>query len=285
MFLAPALVVLGVFFVGSFAEVVRASVTNANAFTEPEFVGLSNYERLLGDARFWTCLRNSFVYLLVTPVVLVLSLACALVIDARVRGSGWLRVVYFLPVVTPTIVASVAWRVLFNEETGLLNGVLSAVGALTGGAIGPVGWLTSFPWTLVSAMIVTTWKGFGFYMMIFLAGLTAVPRELKEAASIDGAGGARVFAVVTLPALWPTVTLVSVISSIAALKVFDELYVTVRGAPVSHQTAVPLVYRTAFEENAFGAACAAGVMLFVVILAFSAVNLWLTGGRGDRGRA
>ena len=177
--------------------------------------------------------------------------------------------------VTPTIVAAVAWRLLLNEDSGLLNAALRAIG-LPG-----IAWLSSFPWTMASAMLVTLWKGFGFYMMVFIAGLLAVPRDIEEAAAIDGAGRLATFRHVTLPALWPVMTMVLVISSISALKVFDELFVTVRGAPVEHQTAVPLVYDTAFERGDYGQACAIGIALFVVILLFSMINLRLTTPRQD----
>jgi hypothetical protein len=127
-------------------------------------------------------------------------------------------------------------------------------------------------------MLVTLWKGFGFYMMIFLAALLAVPRELKEAMALDGGGRWLTFRHVVLPAIWPVMTLVIIISSVSALKAFDELFVTIGGAPIEHKTIVPLVYQTAFEESAFGAASAVGVMAFVVILAFSMLNLWARAG-------
>ncbi|MFG0304995.1 MAG: carbohydrate ABC transporter permease [Phycisphaerales bacterium JB040] len=279
LFLIPALLVLGVFLIASTFEVVRYSFSRYNPFTgETEFVGLENYARLLADPVFFRALANSFLYLLVTPLLVALSLMCALIVDTRVRGSNLFRFLFFLPVVTPTIVAAVAWRLLYNEDSGLLNTVLNAVG------LGGVGWLTTHPWTLLSAMLVTAWKGFGFYMLVFLAALLGVPRELKEAAAIDGAGVLGTFRAVTLPAIRPTMALVVIISSISALKVFDELFVTVRGVPMDQQTAVPLVYDLAFVQSNFGMACAAGLVLFVVILAFSLVNLAVTGGAGeDRG--
>ncbi|MEM9559101.1 MAG: sugar ABC transporter permease [Planctomycetota bacterium] len=277
LFMLPALAVLGVFLIGSAAQVVYYSIGSYNPFTDTyEFVGGANYARLMGDGVFWRALANAFLYLLVTPVLIVLSLVCALIVDSRVKGSPLLRLLFFLPVVTPTIVAAVAWRLLLNEESGLLNVVLTALG-LPG-----ANWLTTHPFTLISAMLVTLWKGFGFYMMVFLAALVAVPRELKEAAAIDGAGRMGTFLNVTLPTLRPTIVLVSIISSISALKVFDELFVTVRGVPPEQQTVVPLVYSLAFERNDFGLACAAGLTLFVVILAFSLLNLWITRRAGGR---
>lgn len=276
LFMAPALVVLGVFFFGSFFEVVRYSFTTYNAFSPPEWAGMANYRQLLGDPRFWTCLGNSFLYLLVTPVLVLVSLSCAMLIDAGIRGARAWRLLFFLPVVTPTIVAAVAWRIVLNEENGVINGLLLAAG------LDPVNWLSERPFSLISAMMVTLWKGFGFYMMIFLAALLTVPRELKEAMALDGGGRWHTFRHIVLPAIWPVMTLVLIISSISALKVFDELFVTIGGAPIEHKTIVPLVYQTAFEENAFGAASAIGVMAFLVILAFSMVNLWVTSRVGGR---
>lgn len=261
--------ILTLFVLAAMAQVVFYSFTRYNAFSGPEWVGLENYRRLLADSHFWFCLGNSFIYLLVTPLLMALSLGAALLIHAGLRGASILRLLLFLPVVTPTIVGAVAWRLLLDENAGLFNR------ALLIGGLGPVHWLSEYPWTLGSAMLVTLWKGFGYYMMIFLAGLLAVPRELEEAAALDGAGRLRVFWHVVLPTLRPVLVLVAMISSISSLKVFDELYVTIKGAPVSHQTVVPLIYDTAFERGDYGLASAIGVTLFLVILGFSLVNLRL----------
>jgi putative chitobiose transport system permease protein len=273
-FMAPALAVLGVFFALAFAQVVYYSFTRYTAFTGPDFVGFDNYRHLLTSTRFWRCVGNSALYLLVTPALIVLSMFAAMVVHSSLRGMGWLRLVLFLPVVTPTIVAALAWRLLL-ENDGLLNTGLQGIGAER------VAWLTKQPWTLISPMLVTLWKGFGFYMMIFLAGLMAVPKELEEAARIDGASRLGVLRNVVLPSLWPVMTLVAIVSSISALKVFDEIYVTVKGVPIEHQTGVPLVYFTAFELGDFGLASATGILLFVVILALSLINLRLTNKRAE----
>ncbi|GAB4195007.1 MAG: sugar ABC transporter permease [Phycisphaeraceae bacterium] len=272
LFLLPAAVILGVFVLYAMVQVVAFSFTRYTAFQGPDPVGFDNYRRLLSDERFWFCLANSFLYLLVTPAVIVLSLQAALVVHAGLRWARGLRVILFLPVVTPAIVAAIAWRLLLNEDAGLLNTALTRIG------LEPIDWLSAKPWTLISAMLVTLWRGFGYYMMIFLAGLVAVPRELEEAATIDGAGRMGIFKHVTLPALRPLIVLVVIISSISALKVFDELYITIKGAPISHQTAVPLIYDTAFERADYGYASAIGVVLFLIVLAFSLVQLKLTGG-------
>lgn len=270
LFIFPAGAVLSVFVLAAMVQVLFYSFTRYTAFEGPDPVGLENYRRMLADERFWFCLLNSFFYLLVTPVIIFLSLKAALLVHAGLRYAKGIRVLLFLPVVTPTIVAAIAWRLILNEDNGLFNSALGYVG------LDPIYWLSSKPWTLISAMFVTIWKGFGYYMMIFLAGLVAVPRELEEAATIDGAGRAGVLWHVTFPALRPMLALVVVISSISALKVFDELFITIRGAPMSHQTAVPLIYDTAFERGDYGYASAIGITLFVVVLVFSLVQLKLT---------
>lgn len=277
LFLTPAAAVLGVFFLGASLQVVYYSFTRYTAFSGPDLVGFENYQRLFASQRFWACLVNSAMYLLVTPAIIIISLGAALVVQSFVRAGQWLRLALFLPVVTPTVVAAVAWRLLLSEDDGVFNAVLTAVG------IGRVNWISEYPWTLVSAGLVTLWKGFGFYMMVFLAGLLAVPKELCEASAIDGAGRLRAFWHITLPALAPTLTLVFIVSSISALKVFDELFVVARGAPITQQTAVPLLYRIAFEEGDYGLASSLGVMIFLFILTFSIVNLRLTTTTDDQG--
>ncbi len=273
LFLLPAAAVLGVFWIGSMVQVAGYSLTRYSAFTGPDYVGLANYARLVAGDRFWLCLANSALYLLVTPVLIVLSLLAALVVDAGLRGTRPLRLLLFLPVVTPTIVGSVAFAALLREDGGLINALLAIAG------LDPLPWLTQRPFTLLSAMMVTLWKGFGFYMMVFLAALVAVPRELKEAAHLDGAGRWHTFAHVTLPAIRPSVALVGLVSSISALKVFEELYVTLKGVPVEHLTVVPLIYTEAFEKGEYGMASAIGMALFVIILSFSLVHLRLSARR------
>jgi putative chitobiose transport system permease protein len=275
-FALPAITILIVFALWAFAQVVILSFTRVDLFgkggglfAHARFVGLDNYAQALGSTQFWWCLLNSFFYLIITPVIMLVSLLAAMTVTSRLRGLSAIRVLLFLPVVTPTIVGSIAWRVLFREDGGLLNAGLAHVG------LGPVPWLTGYPWVLVTAMTVTLWKGFGYFMMIFVAALMAVSPELEEACMIDGAGRAGVFWNVTFPSIRPVLVLVALLSSIGALKVFDEIYVTVRNVPTTSKTIVPLIFDTAFEHGNFGLACAFGVLLFVIVLAFSLLNLRL----------
>jgi len=258
------------FVIAAMVQVLFYSFTRYTAFRGPDWVGLENYRRVFSSALFWAAVANSFLYLLVTPAIMALSLTAAMVVHAGLRYAKGLRALLFLPVVTPTIVAAVAFRLVFNEDSGLLNRFFAQT------PVGPIRWLSEYPYTLISAMIVTLWKGFGYYMMIFLAGLMSVPRELEEAATIDGAGRLGVFWNVTLPSIRPVLILVTMISSISALKVFDEIFVTIQGAPEDHKTVVPLIYQTAFENGDYGYASAIGIVLFVIILVFSLLNLHVT---------
>lgn len=276
-FAFPAFALLALFLAWPFLQVILLSFTHVDPFpmhgsllASARFVGFANYTAALSSDRFYWCLANSFFYLLVTPAVMVVSLLAALTVTSGFRGLSSVRILLFLPVVTPTIVAAIAWRVLFREDTGLLNTALTHLG------LHPVPWLTQYPYVLITAMTVTLWKGFGYYMMIFVAALLSVPPELNEAASIDGASRAQAFRHVTLPALKPTLILVATISSISALKVFDEIFVTVRNVPTTYKTAVPLIFDTAFESGNFGLASALGILLFLILLALTILNLRLT---------
>lgn len=270
VFLAPASAVFVTFVFYPSIEILLMSFQRISFVSESRWVGLQNYIQAFADPTFLSALGNSFVYLLVTPIVICCSLAVAFLLDTNIRGVKAFRAAYFLPVVTPMVVVGIVWKWIFNEDVGVLNYLLASLGAA-----GPVHWLSAYPLNLMAVMGVTIWKGIGYYALIFLAGLLAIPRELEEAAELDGASAFQQILHLKLPLLKPTIALVAVISSIAALKVFDELYVIIPGAPQSEQTLVPLIYQTAFMDFRLGPASAMGVVLFVVVLAFSYVNVRL----------
>lgn len=269
LFLLPALAVFATFVFYPAVRIVGLSFTRYSFVHEAEWVGLGNYARLFADPTFRQALLNSFLYLLVTPVLIVLSLGVAFLLDAKVRGVRFFRALYFLPVVTPMIVVGLVWQWMLNEDVGLVNYLLLASGL----ADAKVNWLTSYPLNLFSVMFVTAWKGLGYFAVIFLAGLLTVPKETLEAAAIDGATAFQQLLYVKLPLLKPSITLVAIISSISALKVFDELYVMIPGAPAAEKTLVPLIYQVAFLDFQLGYAAAISVVLFVITLAFSYLNI------------
>lgn len=269
VFLLPTAAVFLTFVFYPGIEILMLSFQKYSFASQPAWVGLQNYLRLLSDRTFLAALVNSFIYLLATPVVIILSLGVAFLLDSRLRGVKMFRSLYFLPVVTPMIVVGIIWKWILNEDAGLLNYAVRATGLTSS----DVPWLSTYPLNLFAVMGVTIWKGIGYYALIFLAGLLAIPCELEEAAELDGASAWQLLLRVKLPLLKPTIALVAVISSIAALKVFDELYVVLPGAPSSEKTLVPLLYQTAFIDFRLGYASAMGVVLFAIVLAFSYFNV------------
>jgi putative chitobiose transport system permease protein len=269
LFMLPALLIFGMFIFFPAVRIFSLSFTRYSFVTDPVWIGFENYVRLFADPTFRFALLNTFLYLLVTPFLIVISLSVAFLLDSKVRGIKFFRALYFLPVVTPMIVIGIIWQWLLNEDVGLINYFLISLGIVEN----RIFWLTSYPLNLFSVMFVTAWKGLGYYAVIFLAGLLTIPREVEEAASIDGANMFQQLFYVKLPMLKPTIALVAIISSIAALKVFDELYVMIPGAPAAEKTLVPLIYQVAFLDFQLGYAAAISVVLFVVTLLFSYFNI------------
>ncbi len=227
------------------------------------WVGLSNLQRLWADATFRRVLGTTVLYLVgVVPPIVVSSLGLAILVNRQLPGIRLLRAAYYTPVLVSIVVAAIAFRWLYGEN-GLLNGLLSTwLGADT-----PIGFLTDPRLALVSVMVVTFWKGIGYYMVIFLAGLQGIPRELYEAAALDGCRGWRVHLHITLPLLRPYVALVAIISAIAATKVFEEVFLMTQGGPAdSTRTLVYYVYDQAFQELDISYACTVGLALFLLVM-------------------
>lgn len=268
-FLLPALLVFSLFVFYPALKVLQLSFQRYSFIASPEWIGFENYVQLLKDSTFTYALMNSLLFLLVTPALIIISLAVAFLLDSKVKGVKLFRALYFLPVITPIIVIGIIWRWLFNEDFGLLNFILMKIG-LTDHKIH---WLSSYPLNLFSVMFITVWKGIGYYSVIFLAGLMNFPKEIEEAAEIDGAGKLQTILFVKLPMLKPVIVLVAIISSIAALQVFDEIYVVISGAPSAEKTLVPFIYKTAFIDFRLGYASTASIILFLFTLVFSYFNI------------
>lgn len=268
-FLLPAILFLSVFYFLPTIQVFYFSLLDYNVFSESEFNGLSNYLRLFYDSNFWDALLNSVIFILVTPILMFLSLMLALLVRETSSTNKFFRSLFFLPVVTPIVIVGIIWRYIFSEDIGLMNYLLSLF------SFSSVSWLTEYPTNLLSIMIVTIWRGFGYYMMIFLAGLAVIPKELEEASRIDGANRfQRVFHII-IPMLKPTLILIFVLSSTAAIKIFTELYIMIPGTPDSNKTLVYFMYKQAFENFDFGYGSAAGVIIFILTMGFSYINIKL----------
>jgi putative chitobiose transport system permease protein len=272
-FLAPALILLGVFVFYPIAAVIYYSLTDYDIVTPPVFIGLDNFARLLGDDVLRLALVHSFVYLLVTPILIGLSIALAIVVNRRLRGIHIYRALYFVPAVSGSIAIGLAWRWLF-DRSGIINSILLSWGVIHE----PIQWLATPSLVLPIAMLLTIWAGIGYYSVIFLAGLQNVPEELYDAARIDGCNDLQKHWYVSIPALRPQIVFVGVISSLAALKVFDEIYVLTGrtgGILNSGVTMVFYLWQQAFERSNAGYASAIAIVLLLITLGFSIVNVRL----------
>lgn len=238
----------------------------------PRWIGFKNFALLLQDDLFWKTLGNTVLYLIgVVPILVSFSLALAILVNQSLRGITWFRAAFYTPVIVSLVVAGIAWRALYASN-GFFNQLLKQVGLGDG-----IPWLTDPKLALWSVMLVTIWKGLGYYMVIYLAGLQAISPELYEAASLDGSDGWRKHLDITVPLMRPYILLVSVISAISATKVFEEIYVMTQGGPLNaSKTVVYYLYEQAFQNLEISYACTIGLVLFLVIFVLSIFNLYLS---------
>ena len=280
VFLLPALVLLSlsVLIPALMALLMSFTKTGLDVTDPLVFVGLANLRRLAGDPMFFKVLINTLIYLVgVVPPIVLGSLALAVLLNRSLPGIHFLRGAFYTPVLVSIVVAAIAFRWLYAEN-GLINGWLSA---FVGTDFVPIGFLTNPFLALPAVMLVTLWKGLGYYMVIFLAGLQGIPKELYEAAELDGSDGFSKHLDITLPLLRPYVALVAVVSSIAATKVFEEVFLMTQGGPAdTTRTLVYYVYDQAFAELEISYACTVGLALFLLVLLLTAVRLAFAGDQG-----
>ncbi|MFY1634018.1 carbohydrate ABC transporter permease [Solwaraspora sp. WMMB335] len=234
------------------------------------FAGIDNYAEALGRDDFWSALWNTIWFtLLTTPPLVVLALVFALLAERARRGRWFFRLAFFLPYVLPSAVVALIWMWLYAPSLGLLSRAVTALG------LAEPNWLGDPDWAMASLAITTVWWTLGFNFVLYLAGLQDIPRELYEAAAIDGAGPWQQIRRITLPLLARTTTLVVVLQIIASLKVFDQMYIMTSGGPnFSTRSALQYVYDVGFTDYRTGYAAAVSTLFFLVVLAASVV--WLT---------
>jgi multiple sugar transport system permease protein len=284
LFVAPALALIGVFFVlpvlAGFA--LAATDFDIYAIGDPgtvRFVGIANFAALLNDPVFWKALVNTFYFVLVGgPLSVALSLAAALLVNARVaRFKGLFRTVYFAPVVTTLVAVAVVFRYLYHPRFGLANQILELVG------VGPVNWLGDPHWAMPAIILMSVWKNFGYNMIIFVAALQSIPVSMYEAARVDGAGVWQQFRHITLPALRPMLVFVGVITMIGAFQIFTEPYILTGGTGGPLNATLSLVmymYKQGFRWWNMGFGAAVALVLFLIILAGTLLQLRLRRERG-----
>lgn len=268
LFLLPALLLLGAFTFYPVLFGTALSLFEYDVISPPRWVGLEHFRALWTDRFFWMAIGNSFKFLLVVPVIQILSIGLAVATNRPLRGIRWFRAAYYIPVVTSMVAAGLMWRWLF-EQDGVLNYLLLRLGLLQR----PVAWLGHPDLALYAVMFVTLWKGLGYYMVIYLAGLQSISPEYEEAAMTDGASRWQVFRWITLPLLRPYILVASTISAIAALKVFEEVYVMTGGGPMFRTyTMFFYIFDRGFQQLDFGYAAALAVVLAAAVMVLSAVN-------------
>lgn len=248
------------------------SLTNWNVFGRADFIGLANFQRLVGDGSFRIALLNTLYFAAMNiPLTIIASLGLALLLNNKFRGVAFFRTAAFFPYITSIVAIAIVWNLLFSPQYGPINEVLRFVGIAH-----PPGWLTSTDWAMPAVVIVSVWRDMGYYMILFLAGLQAVPRELNEAARVDGANVIQRFFNVTLPSLRPTTFFVIVILTINSFKIFDLILVMTDGGPGQATLVLSqFIYRKGLVESQFGYASAASVALFFLcILVTIAQFLW-----------
>lgn len=272
LFVLPYVVLFLIFRIGPTIAGFLLSFTEYGITGTVEFIGLDNFTRLFADDLFWTALWVTVVYtVLSVPLVMIVSLAMALLSNRTLRGIAVYRTMFFLPVVTSFVISGIVWLWLYAED-GPLNWMFGLIG------VGPVPWLQSEALVLPSLSLLTVWARFGYDMLILLAGLLAIPPDYHEAAAVDGASAWQRFRHITLPLLRPALFFVLVLELIHSFQVFDTIYVMTAGGPVrASYSLVFLIYDQGFRYFDFGYASAAGVVLFVITLVVSLVQRRLLG--------
>ena len=276
MFMFPALLILAVFVFYPTLAGLPLSLFNYSGVGTTKFVGLANFKRAIGDKDCWIAMKNSVSFVLIVPVIQLLSLMLAVLVNSRIRGITFFRVLFYVPVVTSMIAVSIIWGFLFDPD-GLINGILMQIGWISS----PIYFLADPKWAMPSLMFVTVWQGLGYYMMMYLAGLQSVPTDLVDAARIDGASRVAAFFRVTLPMMRPYIWVCSLFSVLSALGVFDVAFAMTKGGPDKATLVMNLyVYNKAFSNLEFGYATAIGLLMSIITTTLSVI-LMLYGRKGN----
>ncbi len=278
LFLTPALIVLGVFFALPVLAALVLSLTDFDLYALADirnlrFVGLANYWELLHRPLFWTALGNTVYFVAVgVPLSMGASLGAAMLLNSPLaKAKPFFRTALFAPVVTTVVAVAVIWRYLFNTKYGMANYLLGLIG------IHPVDWLGDPHWAMPTIIAFAVWKNFGYNMIIFLAGLQAIPPDLYEASRIDGASNWQQFRHITLPMLKPTMLLVGILTVSGYFQLFAEPYVMTEGGPLQSTVSVLyLMYNEGFKWWNLGSASAVAFLLFLIMFAATVLMVKLS---------
>lgn len=272
LFIAPAVLIIGIFVLGAAVYALYLSFTNYTGLSAPSFVGLHNYVTTFRDAIALQSFVNTLIFTGVTiPANVVLALGVGLILNRRFVGIRFLRTAYFIPVVVSTVVAVSVFKAMYDFRYGVFNAILGLVG------IAPIGWYADQHYAMLSVIVLSLWKSVSFNSIIFLAALQDTPDDLIDAAKVDGANALRRFGHVILPHLRPVVTFILILSAIGGFRIFTEPYVLTQGGPANATRTIMLyVYNSAFSYNQMGYAAALSFVLLVIILVLSLILLYLS---------
>jgi len=274
-FISPFYILYLLFFIVPIGGSIYLSLTQWSGLGTPAFTGLSNYRHLFNDASFYTALFNTLIYVLISVLIVVpLSLFLAQTMNVRgLKARDFWRLTFFAPMVLSPIVVALVFGLLYNKQFGLLNVVLQAVLG-----IGVIDWLGDPTWAKASVGLLIIWRWTGYLSIFFLAGLQAIPKELYEASSLDGAGAVNQFRHVTLPLLQPVTAFVAVTVLIGSSQIFDEPYLLTSGGPGESTLSVAMfIFRSAFQRQQLGYASAAAVVLFIMVFVLARLASRLSG--------
>ncbi|GMA62898.1 sugar ABC transporter permease [Alicyclobacillus fastidiosus] len=249
--------------------------TNASPGNSGKFIGFQNYVQLMSGPGFWDSVYRSLEYLIVVPVLMIVPLLAAVLMNQKLPLTTLFRGIFFVPVVISMVVVGIVFNELFST-TGFLNDVMYSLKLVNT----PVPFLSSKNIAIFSVMFVTVWKGIGYYMIIYLAGLQSIPEELYDAAALDGATFLQRVRYVVIPSIWPFMIYVMIASTLSAMSVFTEIYTLTGGGPLqSTTTMLVYVYQQAFSQYKFGFSAAAGNFIWLILIIISLAQFWISSRR------
>ena len=270
-FLLPSLSGLVLFTLLPILASLGLTLFEWDLLTSPQFVGLGNFQRLIHDRNFWTALGHTLQFIVgYIPLVMILSLGVAVILNQKIRGVILFRAALFTPVVSAWVAVALLWKWIFNPKFGIVNYLLGLIGIQ-----GPA-WLFDPQWAMPAIIITSVWKDIGFVMVMFLAGLQGIPTEYYEAASIDGASSWRRFRHITLPLLSPTTFFALIISLINSFQVFDQVWIMTGGGPAGATSVlVEQIVKNAFSYSRMGYAATLSWVLFLLVFTATAFQMRL----------
>lgn len=277
LMLLPMVVIFGVFLFYPALNGLKISFMKWDGINPQEFVGLKNYSKLLGDKAFWRAFTRTIAFTaMAVPGIYVAALGLALLLTREVKGSDFFRAVFYWPTMISSIVVGLSWRFLLGEDFGVINYMITTLGK------SPVKWLTDPKIAMGVIVFVTVWSLAGYYMVMFVAGIEAIPRDYYEAAQIDGASFWQQFRFITLPLLKATSLLVLVLSTVTVIKTYPLVYALTKGGPAgATKFMVQYIQETGFEKSQMGYACAMAMVLFAVLAALTIAQFKLNKGGSE----